>query len=198
MLSMLRTDMDYFSQLTTATCAHWSTLRRQIPPSAGLSTPPAPPSCPQFRHPLCPGQSQSLPSSQIQLPPSHCWDNKYLTPEHSAGPGCSRLPTARPGAADWQVAGGGELAGWRAASTPWPPATDPASRRASLPDTSPRRVTGHWVVSQARKDLRRSASSLRGPCRVPFTVLTQPGVYRGWWVSLLLVLVKNWCPGCCR
>lgn len=177
MLSVLCTDMDYCSQLATGTCAHWSILRRQIPPSTVLSTTPAAPSCPQLRHPLCQGQNQSLPSSQIQLPPSHCWDNKYLTPEHSAGPGCSPAPRQHvQGRQIGRLLEEENLAGWRAARTLWPPATDPASCRASLPDTSPRRVTGHWVVSQTRKDLRRFASSLRGPCRVPFTVLTQPGV----------------------
>lgn len=106
MLSVLCTDMDYFSQLTTVTCAHRCTLRRQTPSSTVLSMAPAAPSCPQFGHSLCQGQSQSLPSSQLQLPPSHCWDNKYLTPEQSAGPGCSRLPDS--------TSRGGRLAGcWR-------------------------------------------------------------------------------------
>lgn len=103
--------MDYFSQLTTGTCAHWSALRRQTPPSTALSMAPAAPSCPQFRHPLCQGQSQSLPSSLIQLPPSHCWIINTSRLSTAWGQAALGSSTARPGAADWQVAGGGEPRG---------------------------------------------------------------------------------------
>lgn len=175
MLSILCTDMDYFSQITAGTCVHWSTLRRQIlhprcypwllqhPLHSGIP-------CAKGRaNPCLPHRSNSHLLTAGIINTSLCLSTAW-------GQAALLSPTARPGAADWQVAGGGESRGWRAARTPWPPATDPASRRASLPDTSPRRVTGHWVVSQARKDLRSPASSLRGPCRVPFTVLSQPGV----------------------
>lgn len=138
-----------------APAASWCTLRSHI--SSRSATAPTARSCPQLRRPLCHGQSQSWHSSRIRsrLTPLCCWDNKYLTPEHSTRPGCS--PASRRHVQGRQIGRLLEeenLTGWRAARPPWPPATAPASRRASLPDTSPRCVTGHWVVSHARNDLR--------------------------------------------
>lgn len=67
----------------------------------------------------------------------------------AARPGCSPAPQRHvQGRQIGRLLEEANLTGWRAARPPWPPATAPASRRASLPDTSLRRVTGHWVVSR--------------------------------------------------
>lgn len=130
--------------------------RRRRPPSAAprlLQHPPAPSSgvpCAEGRAGCCAPRG-----ADSHLTPPRCRDNKYLTPERSARPGCSPTPRRHvQGRQIGRLLEQANLAGWRAARPPWPPATAPASRRASLPDTSPRRVTGHWVVSHARKDLR--------------------------------------------
>lgn len=91
------------------------------------------------------------------LTPPRCEVNKFLTRTCGARRGCVS------GAADQQVPVEASRAGWRAARLPWPPATTPASRRAGLPDTSLPCVTGHWVVSRARKELRGLLGTGRPP-----------------------------------
>lgn len=130
--------------------------RRTSPPA--VPWPPRHPPAPSSGVPYAEGRASGpcVPRrSDSHLTPPCCWDNKYLTPEHSARPGCSPAPRRHvQGRQIGRLLEEANLAGWRAARPPWPPATAPASRRASLPDTSPRRVTGHCVVSHARKDLR--------------------------------------------
>lgn len=91
------------------------------------------------------------------LTPPRCEVNKFLTRTCGARRGCVS------GAADQQVPVEASRAGWRAARLPWPPATTPASHRAGLPDTSLPCVTGHWVVSRARKELRGLLGTGRPP-----------------------------------
>lgn len=91
------------------------------------------------------------------LTPPRCEVNKFLTRTCGARRGCVS------GAADQQVLVEASRAGWQAARLPWPPATTPASRRAGLPDTSLPCVTGHWVVSRTRKELRRLLGTGRPP-----------------------------------
>lgn len=102
-------------------------------------------------------QARAPGGPDSHLTPPRCEDNKFLTRTCGARRGCVS------GAADRQVPVEASCAGWRAARLPWPPATTPASRRAGLPDTSLPCVTGHWVVSRARKELRGLLGTGRPP-----------------------------------
>lgn len=139
-----------------APVAPWYTSTRRRSPSAAPWLPWHPPA-PSSGIPCAKGRASPCAPRRANshLTPPHCWDNKYLTPERSARPGCSPAPRRHvQGRQIGRLLEEANLMGWQAARLPWPPATAPASRRASLPDTSPRRVTGHWVVSHTRKDSR--------------------------------------------
>lgn len=131
-----RTGRAYFSRLSSTSTCGTLVRREKTEISVHRAVAPVAPS----RRPLRRGQSQPLASLADPTPASRLPAAGIInTSRLSAARGQAALPlpdgTSRGGKIG-RLLEEENLAGWRAARPPWPPATAPASRRASLPDTS--------------------------------------------------------------